>query len=77
MPNSIEKEKVKPAMDVIRPEVTAAILMHAKKKKKGFEDVHAKVAFMKKSTGGFVSTTFLASRNISKKDLSRRSLLKM
>ena len=47
-PNSIEKQKVKPAMDLFRPEVTAAILMHAEKKKKGFEDVQATVAFMKK-----------------------------
>ena len=47
-PNSIEKQKVKPAMNLFRPEVTAAILMHAEKKKKGFEDVQATVAFMKK-----------------------------
>jgi hypothetical protein len=48
MPNNIEKQKVKPAMDMFRPEVTSAIEMHAALKTEGFVDVESTVKFMKR-----------------------------
>lgn len=47
-PNSLEKQKVKPAMAMFRPDVTAAIEMHAELGTEGFENVIPTVTFMKK-----------------------------
>ncbi|KZS03645.1 uncharacterized protein LOC116933657 [Daphnia magna] len=41
MPNSIEKQKVKAAMDMFRPSVTTSIPMHADMKTRGFVDVES------------------------------------
>lgn len=38
-PNSLEKEEVKPAIDMFRPEVTAAIEMHSEIGTEGFGNV--------------------------------------
>ena len=46
-PNSLEKQKVKPAMDMFRPEVTATIEMNAEHGVQGFENVGPTVDFMK------------------------------
>lgn len=45
-PNSLEKQKVKPAMDMFKPDVTAAIRMHAEIGTLGFENVEPTVLFM-------------------------------
>ncbi|KZS09137.1 Uncharacterized protein APZ42_026709 [Daphnia magna] len=48
MPNNIEKQKVKAAMDMFRPAVTAAIEMHAALGTDGFVNVGSTVRFMKR-----------------------------
>ena len=47
-PTSVEKQKVKPAMDVFRSDAIAAIRMHAELGSKGFEDVDSTIEFMEK-----------------------------
>lgn len=44
--NSLEKQKVKPAMDIFRKETTAALRMHRELQTEGFENVEPTVQFM-------------------------------
>lgn len=46
-PSSLEKKKVKPAMAMFRPDVTAAIEMHSKLGIIGFENTKPTVKFLK------------------------------
>ena len=45
-PNNLQRQRVKPALDVFRPEVKAAIVMHHENKEDGFEDVEGTVEFL-------------------------------
>lgn len=46
-PNSIERQKVYPALKIFRPEVTATLQLYSDHKVEGFEDVDATIKFIK------------------------------
>lgn len=76
-PKNLEKQKVKPAIDIFKPEVIAAILVNSENSMEGFEDVHATVEFLELSINGLTSMMFATRQKAFESEWKTRYLLRL